>query len=438
MSDYLRYIPGLGFVDSMIRLGKAGAKSNVISENIPAIGQAVDAVKNTAQGLTQSQNIYNNVPGLKPAVDASRSFFSQGKPEPKSKKSLPENRYRDRESTGITRMGGVTYDLSIPHHRELYNAAVKQNQDAIPDNQKGDIRGGGGLKPDGKTHDLPPRQSPQVAPENQQGRQSGKLSSAGFAEANGLLERLGISTVQYGGFESTRLPEAGQTPNITNDQFIMQAQDGGYLDGFKGGTNDDAILYAQDKGFQPVAVKQVEGTDKIPQNGTVKATDGVRPESKQQQLGTNARYSTEFMKDRPDMPAQYNQGMVGLRAAEASKGLLYASGKYWKSNPLAGQDGEKDFIEIDKAEWNTIKRNDQTPQQFKDQKVGEVKDAVTYTDTDNKYEVTADQTPVTKTPVEAYKGTQAPLQSVDGVSMTDKIDVRYQDTDRTGRYNKFR
>ena len=27
------------------------------------------------------------------------------------------------------------------------------------------------------------------------------------------------------------------------------------------------------------------------------------------------------MKDRPDMPAQYNQGLVGLRAAEASKGI---------------------------------------------------------------------------------------------------------------------
>ena len=127
-----------------------------------------------------------------------------------------------------------------------------------------------------------------------------------------------------------------------------------------------------------------------------------------------------------------------MRAAEASKGLLTHLANIGSQIPFAGQDGEKDFIEIDKAEWNTIKRNDQTPQQFKDQKVGEVKDAVTYTDTDNKYEVTADQTPVTKTLVEAYKGTQAPLQSVDGVSMTDKIDVRYQDTDRTGRYNKFR
>ena len=75
------------------------------------------------------------------------------KAEPKGKKTLPENRYLDRERTGITRMGGVTYDLSIPHHRELYEAASKQNQDAIPDNQKGDPRGGGGLGVDGKTHE---------------------------------------------------------------------------------------------------------------------------------------------------------------------------------------------------------------------------------------------------------------------------------------------
>ena len=362
---------------------------------------------------------------------------SKEKPKPKGERSLPENRYRDRDSAGITRMGGVTYDLSIPHHRELYNAAVKKNQDAIPDSQKGDIRGGGGLKTDGSSYTLPPRQSPQVAPENQQGRESGKLSSAGFAEANGLLERLGISTVQYGGFESTRLPEAGQKPNITNDQFIMQAQAGGYLDDFKGGTNDDAVLHAQGKGFQPVAVKQVEGTDKIPQNGAVQATNAVRPESAQQQLGTNARYSTEFMKDRPDMPAQYNQGLVGLRAAEASKGLLYASGKYWKANPNAGQDGEKDFVEIDKAEWNTIKRNDQTPQQFKDQKVGEVQDSVRYVMAGDKYKVTEDQTPVTKVPANPAEGLQIPAEPMDGVRLTDKVDIRYQDTDRTGRYNNF-
>ena len=373
-----------------------------------------------------------------------RKFWGMGmgKPPEKPKKSKPENRYRDRDFTGITRMGGVTYDLSIPHHRELYNAAVKKNQDAIPDSQKGDFRGGGGLKDDGKTHDLPPqtapRPSPHVAPENQQGRESGKLSSAGFAEANGLLERLGISTVRYGGFESTRLPEAGKKENLTNDDFIMQAQAGGYLDGFKGGSNDDAILYAQGKGFKPVIAKQTEGSTEIPKNGGVTATSALRPEGKGQAMGTNARYSTEFMKDRPDMPAQYNQGLVGLRAAEASKGLLYASGKYWKANPNAGAEGEKDFIEIDKAEWNTIKRNDQTPQQFADQKVGEVKDTIRYEETGGKYEITEDQTPVTKTPPKAAEGLQIPTKPMDGVPLTEKVDVRYTDTDRSGRYNNFR
>ena len=290
-----------------------------------------------------------------------------------------------------------------------------------------------------KHHDLPPpRPSPQVAPENQQGRESGKLSSAGFAEANGLLERLGISTVRYGGFESTRLPEAGKKGNLTNDDFIMQAQAGGYLDGFKGGSNDDAILYAQGKGFKPVTAKQTEGSTEIPKNGGVTATSALRPEGKGQAMGTNARYSTEFMKDRPDMPAQYNQGLVGLRAAEASKGLLYASGKYWKANPNAGAEGEKDFIEIDKAEWNTIKRNDQTPQQFADQKVGEVKDTIRYEETGGKYEITEDQTPVTKTPPKAAEGLQIPTKPMDGVPLTEKVDVRYTDTDRSGRYNNFR
>ena len=362
------------------------------------------------------------------------------KPQSAGKRDLPENRYRDREFTGITRVDGVTYDLSIPHHRELYNAKIKGNQDAIPDNQKGDLRGGGGFtgKGDGSTYDLPPRPSSKLDPENQQGRESGKLSSAGFAEANGLLERLGIGSVRYGGFESTQLPVSRGEQGSGNQGGDGTAQIGPNGSEAPASAAQYTSGYQIPEGATPISAKQIEGTDKIPQNGAVKATEGVRPESAQQQLGTNARYSTEFMKDRPDMPAQYNQGLVGLRAAEASKGLLYASGKYWKANPNAGGEGEKDFIEIDKAEWNTIKRNDQSPQQFADQKVGEVKDAIRYEDAGDKFQVTEDQTPVTKVPANAAEGLQIPTEPMDGVRLTDKVDVRYQDKDATGRYNNFR
>ena len=68
--------------------------------------------------------------------------------------------------------------------------------------------------------------------------------------------------------------------------------------------------------------------------------------------------------------------MVGLRAADASKGLLYASGQYWKANPNAGAEGENDFIKIDKAEYNTIKRGDQHAQDFLSEKIEQAKPAV--------------------------------------------------------------
>ena len=44
---------------------------------------------------------------------------------------------------------------------------------------------------------------------------------------------------------------------LNNDDYWMQAQDGGYLDTFKGKTNDEAILHAQNDGFEPEFV--VEG-----------------------------------------------------------------------------------------------------------------------------------------------------------------------------------
>ena len=58
--------------------------------------------------------------------------------------------------------------------------------------------------------------------------------------------------------------------------------------------------------------------------------------------------------------------MVGLRAAEASKGLLYASGKYWQ------EDGSGGFKEIDKATYKSIKRGDSHAQSFANAKIDEL------------------------------------------------------------------
>ena len=442
------YIPGLQ--SSATWLQDQFQKPGTMQQNIPGLLPVATGMQNLFQ---QPPNLQQNIPGLMPAAGALRNIF--GGKDPATAKPPKSNRYRDRERTGVTRMGGVTYDLSIPHHRELYDAAIKKNQDSMGNPKSHDLRGGSGLKPDGSGQfDPPPNPSPYV---DQQGRDSGKLSGAGFAEANDRLARLGITTTRYGDFQSNDLPgvdNTGTKKGISNDDFILQAQSGGYLDGFKGGSNDDAILYAQGKGFQPVEQKQTEGSPKLTKSGVSEVTQTVNT----QPLGSQARYGAEFMADRPGMPADKNESLVGLRAAEASKGLLYASGKYWKANPNAGQEGQKDFVEINKAEWKSIKRGDQHATQYKPP-AADISDTDTSSDTwtqsaqdfKNDYVGLVQQTMKDPGSGKGYTTTEEekPVSRIDSTAsvkpahirtaptLTQAVDVRFTDKDRTGRYNNF-
>ena len=58
--------------------------------------------------------------------------------------------------------------------------------------------------------------------------------------------------------------------------------------------------------------------------------------------------------------------MEALRASEATQGLLVTGGTYNMVNPKAGQEGENDFIKIDKAQSDTVKRGGAAAQELKD------------------------------------------------------------------------
>ena len=126
--------------------------------------------------------------------------------------------------------------------------------------------------------------------------------------------------------------------------------------------------------------------------------------------------------------------MVGLRAADASKGLLYASGQYWKANPNAGAEGEKDFIKIDKAEYNTIKRGDQHAQDFLSEKIEQAKPAISLDSKQDAYELPEAQQPTSRIDATAQVNTQ---QITQAPTLTQAVDVRFTDKDPTGRYNNF-
>ena len=326
-----------------------------------------------------------------------------------------------KSSGSVVRVGNNEYDLSDAKQKEAYDKVIEADRASRPNQKMADIRGGGGLKPDGSGRfAAPPQPNPNGI--QQTGTNTG-FKGAGFAEANGLLERLGITTSRYGDFQSNDLPN---TPNTQTDYEAMggSASD---ADRYYSGEGVETVI---DGGSTPIEAEQTQGSPKLTESGGIKATNTVETAP----LGSLKRYGQEFMADRPGMPADKSTSMVGLRAAEASKGLLYASGKYWKANPNAGQEGEKDFVEIDKAEWNTIKRGDQHAQDFLSEKIEQVKPVVSLDSQQDSYKITDEQKPTSRIDSTAQVDT---TQLNNAPNLMQEVDVKFTDKDPTGRYNSF-
>lgn len=236
------------------------------------------------------------------------------------------------------------------------------------------------------------------------------FKGSGFSEANAMLQRMGITGVGYGDFETTALPGGRNQPNIN--------------------TNTENITNKTDKSVEAGAQLQQNGGEnlqkptketKLTGESPVKASNPVIP-------GSRAEYDRQFR--RSDL-----SNMQGLRAAEASKGLLYASGKYWRANPSAGQEGQKDFVEISKDEWKAIKSGDQSAQDFASEKIEQVKGGVTLNAAPEGYENPKESKPQFQMP--SVPNYQPPTAKVDTeYTLTDA--PQFTDKDKTGRYNMFR
>jgi hypothetical protein len=167
------------------------------------------------------------------------------------------------------------------------------------------------------------------------------FKAADVGMANQLLESLGISGVQYGQFSSNKLP-AGETPVKS-----------------EGKTDTDATLVGE-------STNKAASDGSAGDNSLQKPTDETNIVNQGYGLGTKERYNQEFLKDRGDAVGGRSESMVGLRAAEASKGLLYAGGKHYR------EDGNGGFTEISKAEFKSIKRGDTHAQEFANSKITEL------------------------------------------------------------------
>ena len=257
-------------------------------------------------------------------------------------------------SSGNQNRSGVTPIKAAGASSPSYRAAVEKGSNGNATPSSGNAGSGRGST----------RTSPTGV--QQSGTNTG-FKGADTGMANQLLESLGISTVKYGQFESNKLPA---DKNVTDP----------------GGKVDDSVSMSA-KTTNQVNSEGVEGESEL-----LKPTEETNIVNQGAQLGSRERYRNEFMKDRGDATGAASESMVGLRAAEASKGLLYASGKYWQ------EDGSGGFKEIDKATFKSIKRGDTHAQQFANGKIDELTANLGKSSVD--YTVTPEQTPTQGTDIE--------------------------------------
>lgn len=259
----------------------------------------------------------------------------------------------------IRNIGGTSYNISTPEGQRGYKKAIESGKKTSVPQERGRIE--------------TERTNINGVP------QKGTVLSP-MAGANQMLENLGVTTQRYGKFQSNNLPGSTYSPEVKGalskiyDTETLHRFDGSvddlelsgdlFMDG--SGVKGDGPFYTPEVNYDeinPINVLQAEGSPFLVRNGGFSATDQVNPQNKN---GTRARYDQEFLNSGKNSQA-------GLRAADASKGLLYASGKYWRENPNAGQEGQKDFLEIKKDEYKAIKNSDVGAQDFLSSKLEQTK-----------------------------------------------------------------
>ena len=287
------------------------------------------------------QTPFNNVTEEEVKADSGYTPTDRlmGKP---SRGSLPTS--QTQTTSGVVNAFGESFDMSDPKQKAAYDKL--QAEELKAERNKGlglsNAAGGGGLKPGQKPGgERFGRGDTRVIPGG------GEQKGTDMSGANTLLRKMGIDTVQYGQFESNHLPGEQETAGKPQK------------------TNVDAELSGQTPAQYLDSGQSTTKLKELPTKETNLVESGEIQASNPAQLGTRERYNQEFLLDRGDKTGEFSESMAGLRAAEASKGLLYASGSYWQ------EDGKGGFTKIDKATAKRIKRGDTHAQQFATDRIKE-------------------------------------------------------------------
>ena len=244
----------------------------------------------------------------------------------------------------VRNVGGKSFNIATPEGQRGYQKALQAGEE----------------KSTPKTYPAPSPTGRDVpAPDGNAGAGTKAVpSGAGFAEANKMLRNVGVGGVGYGDFQSNSL-FTGDTSGIKATDPSQKVESMVDMPNFVPQDNISADFQAQIPKGSEFSVSEAV----VPEAA---GSYGSNPSGVSGELGTKERYRSEMLNNG-------STALGGLRGAEASKGLLYASGKYWQANPNAGQEGQKDFLEISNDQAKAIKASDMNAQDFLASKIDAVK-----------------------------------------------------------------
>ena len=302
--------------------------------------------------------------------DQSMKWNRLGYPSPEAYQAVVRG---DRHKLSVD---GVMYDMRNEAHKKMMNSsidkAIAAQQKALKEDKVDGDGGGNGGRGREKTTKININDV----------EQRGTVLSP-MAGANQMLENLGVNTQRYGKFASNSLPSSAYS--AIDKESLSQIYDPDTLHEFDSEVNqlmlsDDLFMdrsgvkgensfYSQglenvyDDDINSINMLQAEGAPFLIRNGDSPITSILESQNKN---GTRARYDEEFLMS-GDNP------MAGLRAAERSKGLLYASGQHWYENPEYQQEGQDEFLKITKEQFKNIKNSDMSAQEFFASKLANMK-----------------------------------------------------------------
>ena len=386
---------------------------------------------NEAQRQSAAANPAAQPPAPRQPISTDRSRYSQGGPRPERVVTPPkEQTGRDaRRGSGVSGRTPEIPTINTPQIRGRTGAArgvepQKPAATAQPPRSMGNLpadyketeqqagataeafRPGAGFTGTG-------RGETRVNPNGVE--QSGTAMGGRVMTMDEAQTMLGADVQIKNPFLSNALPGTNDDGFAGGDSPVIESIDGKPVEGGAISINEYNTRFPNDN--KPVEVKSTEGSANLVQSGGAKVND----------INDPSTWDEKYARRRAFLDA--DDSMSGLKAVQAQKGIVYAGGQHNLVNPNAGQEGENDFVKIDRSDARAYMRGAQGAEDLKAKYINEISTAQSQGFAD------VGETPMVAQQVESGEYfTTPPKESPEG--LTDM--PQFSDKDRSGRYNIYR